>query len=149
MEEGCVVSQWPFYFVAIVLSVEVTPRSSPIALSTLTSGKDAAATVLRNKTRTVTVDLFACASTMVSSCCVRHCHNRRDCERDKRFFSIPFVVNGKGQNTREITARPEDEGENGWLNSDWKTSPLSHGLGDTYAPIILSMVSKHTLIHLT
>lgn len=42
---------------------------------------------------------------MVSSCSVKHCHNRQDRDRDRRFFSVPFVVNGKGKETRDLTAR--------------------------------------------
>ncbi|XP_070178412.1 serine/arginine repetitive matrix protein 1-like isoform X2 [Littorina saxatilis] len=48
---------------------------------------------------------------MVSSCCVKTCHNRQDRDRDRRFFSLPHVVKGRGKETRDLTARRRRE----WL----------------------------------
>ena len=44
-------------------------------------------------------------------CCVRDCHNRSDRDRDKKFFSVPFVVSGKGKETKELTSKRRRE----WL----------------------------------
>jgi hypothetical protein len=42
---------------------------------------------------------------MVSSCCVRDCHNRQDREKDRRYFVVPRVVTGRGPEMKELTNR--------------------------------------------
>jgi hypothetical protein len=46
---------------------------------------------------------------MVSSCCVRDCHNRQDREQDRRYFVVPRVVTGKGPEMKELTSRRRRE----------------------------------------
>ena len=49
------------------------------------------------------------ANKMVQKCCVKFCHNRSDRDTDRRFYSIPNVINKKGESMKELTTRRRRE----------------------------------------